>query len=54
MVFDFVGVGGDDGVVVVLFDIVELFDVWFVFFDGSKGMVWLNGFLFGCYWSVGL
>lgn len=48
-----VGAGGADGAAVGSFDIVEPLDAWLAFPDGSKGMVWLNGFLLGRYWSVG-
>ena len=50
---DLVGAGGDDGAAVASFDIAEPLDAWLAFPDGSKGMVWLNGFLLGRYWSVG-
>lgn len=42
-----------DGVAVASFDIVEPLDAWLAFPGGSKGMVWLNGFLLGRYWKVG-
>ena len=42
-----------DGVAVALFDIAEPLDAWLAFPDGSKGMVWLNGFLLGRYWKIG-
>lgn len=28
-------------------------DAWLAFPGGTKGMVWLNGFLLGRYWRVG-
>lgn len=43
----------DDGVAVASFDVAEPLDAWLAFPDGSKGMVWLNGFLLGRYWKVG-
>lgn len=43
----------DDGVAVASFDIAEPLDAWLAFPDGSKGMVWLNGFLLGRYWKIG-
>ena len=42
-----------DGVAVASFDIAEPLDAWLAFPGGSKGMVWLNGFLLGRYWKVG-
>lgn len=42
-----------DGVAVASFDVVEPLDAWLAFPGGSKGMVWLNGFLLGRYWKVG-
>ncbi|MFD8770596.1 glycoside hydrolase family 35 protein [Microbacterium oxydans] len=42
-----------DGVAVASFDIAEPLDAWLAFPDGSKGMVWLNGFLLGRYWKIG-
>ncbi|PRB17364.1 beta-galactosidase family protein [Microbacterium sp. MYb62] len=42
-----------DGVAVASFDIDEPLDAWLAFPGGSKGMVWLNGFLLGRYWKVG-
>lgn len=45
--------GADDGVAVASFDIAEPLDAWLAFPEGSKGMVWLNGFLLGRYWKVG-
>ncbi|WP_082531490.1 glycoside hydrolase family 35 protein [Microbacterium sp. Root1433D1] len=42
-----------DGVAVAFFDIAEPLDAWLAFPGGSKGMVWLNGFLLGRYWKVG-
>lgn len=41
------------GVAVASFDIAEPLDAWLAFPGGSKGMVWLNGFLLGRYWKVG-
>ena len=45
--------GVSDGVAVAVFDIAEPLDAWLAFPGGSKGMVWLNGFLLGRYWTVG-
>ena len=45
--------GASDGVAVASFDIAEPLDAWLAFPGGSKGMVWLNGFLLGRYWKVG-
>jgi len=42
-----------DGVAVASFGIAEPLDAWLAFPGGSKGMVWLNGFLLGRYWKVG-
>ena len=42
-----------DGVAAASFDITEPLDAWLAFPGGSKGMVWLNGFLLGRYWKVG-
>ena len=42
-----------DGLAVASFDIAEPLDAWLAFPAGSKGMVWLNGFLLGRYWKVG-
>ena len=42
-----------DGVAVASFDVVERLDAWLAFPGGSKGMVWLNGFLLGRYWKIG-
>lgn len=42
-----------DGVAVATFEITEPLDAWLAFPGGSKGMVWLNGFLLGRYWKVG-
>lgn len=42
-----------DGVAVASFDVAEPLDAWLAFPGGSKGMVWLNGFLLGRYWKVG-
>ncbi|MGW9159218.1 glycoside hydrolase family 35 protein [Microbacterium sp. NPDC055665] len=42
-----------DGVAAASFDISEPLDAWLAFPGGSKGMVWLNGFLLGRYWKVG-
>ncbi len=42
-----------DGVAVATVDVVEPLDAWLAFPGGVKGMVWLNGFLLGRYWSVG-
>ena len=41
------------GVARASFDIEEPLDAWLAFPGGSKGMVWLNGFLLGRYWKVG-
>lgn len=42
-----------DGVAVARLEVPEPLDAWLAFPGGSKGMVWLNGFLLGRYWSVG-
>lgn len=42
-----------DGLAVASFDVAEPLDAWLAFPAGSKGMVWLNGFLLGRYWKVG-
>lgn len=42
-----------DGVAVAHFETAEALDAWLAFPGGSKGMVWLNGFLLGRYWKVG-
>jgi beta-galactosidase len=42
-----------DGLAVATFDVGEPADAWLAFPAGAKGMVWLNGFLLGRYWSVG-
>ena len=45
--------GAGNGVAVASFDIAEPLDAWLAFPGGSKGMVWLNGFLLGRYWKIG-
>jgi beta-galactosidase len=50
---DAAGSGGKDGLAVAGFDVAEPLDAWLAFPGGGKGMVWLNGFLLGRYWSVG-
>ena len=45
--------GAVDGVAVASFEVDEPLDAWLAFPGGSKGMVWLNGFLLGRYWKVG-
>ncbi|WP_217178644.1 beta-galactosidase family protein [Streptomyces sp. AC495_CC817] len=47
------GETGADGVAVAELEIAEPLDAWLAFPGGTKGMVWLNGFLLGRYWSVG-
>ncbi|WP_226533766.1 glycoside hydrolase family 35 protein [Microbacterium paraoxydans] len=44
---------GADGVAVASVEVAEPLDAWLAFPGGSKGMVWLNGFLLGRYWKVG-
>lgn len=45
--------GGADGVAVATVNVAAPADAWLAFPDSAKGMVWLNGFLLGRYWSVG-
>ncbi|WP_435749003.1 glycoside hydrolase family 35 protein [Microbacterium sp. PMB16] len=44
---------GSDGLAVAEFDVAEPLDAWLAFPGGTKGLVWLNGFLLGRYWKVG-
>ena len=41
------------GVASAVFEVAEPLDAWLAFPGGTKGMVWLNGFLLGRYWKVG-
>ena len=47
------GTPSSDGVAVARLDVAEPLDAWLAFPGGSKGMVWLNGFLLGRYWKIG-
>jgi beta-galactosidase len=47
------GAACSDGVAVARIEVAEALDAWLAFPGGSKGMVWLNGFLLGRYWKVG-
>jgi beta-galactosidase len=47
------GAPASDGVAVASLEISEPLDAWLAFPGGSKGMVWLNGFLLGRYWRIG-
>lgn len=42
-----------DGIATASFDVTDVAEAWLAFPGGSKGMVWLNGFLLGRYWKVG-
>src|SRR5690606_35694498 len=42
-----------DGVARATIEVDDPADAWLAFPGGTKGMVWLNGFLLGRYWSVG-
>ena len=44
---------GIDGFTAAEFDLTERADAWLAFPGGVKGMVWVNGFLIGRYWSIG-
>jgi len=49
------GRGGDapDGFAVATVDVETPADAWLAVPGGSKGLIWVNGFLIGRYWSVG-
>ena len=47
------GTPGAEGVAVAHIDVAAPADAWLAFPGGSKGMVWLNGFLLGRYWEIG-
>ncbi|WP_334149395.1 glycoside hydrolase family 35 protein [Microbacterium sp.] len=47
------GMVSSDGVAVARIEVAEALDAWLAVPGGSKGMVWLNGFLLGRYWKVG-
>ncbi|MCR2812366.1 beta-galactosidase [Microbacterium sp. zg.Y1090] len=50
------GAGGEataDGFAVATVEVTEQADAWLAVPGGSKGLIWLNGFLLGRYWSVG-
>lgn len=42
-----------DGVARATIEVDVPADAWLAFPGGTKGMVWLNGFLLGRYWSIG-
>ncbi|GGE96850.1 glycoside hydrolase family 35 protein [Mycetocola zhadangensis] len=48
-----IGEVGTDGFASAEFDLPAAADAWLAFPGGVKGMVWVNGFLIGRYWSVG-
>lgn len=47
------GEPGADGYAVAELCVTEPADAWLAFPGGAKGLVWVNGFLIGRYWSVG-
>lgn len=47
------GAASTDGVARASIEVEMPADAWLAFPGGTKGMVWLNGFLLGRYWKVG-
>lgn len=47
------GAPGADGVARATIEVDTPADAWLAFPGGTKGMVWLNGFLLGRYWEIG-
>ncbi|MEV4736452.1 MULTISPECIES: glycoside hydrolase family 35 protein [unclassified Microbacterium] len=44
---------GSEGLATASIVVEEALDAWLAFPGGTKGMVWLNGFLLGRYWEIG-